>query len=106
MMHNIAFNSNRHEFLRSFDGNITAFWLNKSAYFPPLRIFQNARDNHGMRDPRFISELIRRSNSLLESRFVGRLGFQLLNEYLLTAGVLERGNWYNDGWHVEFEGTV
>ena len=105
MMHNIAVNSNREEFSRSFDGNITSFWLNKSSYFPRLCIFQNARDNHGMRDPRFISELIRRTNSLLESRF-GELGFELLDEYLLTAGVLERENWYNDGWHFDFEGIV
>lgn len=80
---------------------LAMYWSKRTVTHPKIKIFQNAKDCHGQRLPSFISEGFRQANTLLRGVLVKKHGFQELDEWLLTAGMLETGG---DGWH--FKGTV
>ena len=80
---------------------LKSYWLNRKAPPPRVKIFQNARDNHGQRRVYFFGETYRRANQVLRSVLVDELGFRELDEWRLTTPMLET---YGDGWH--FGGTV
>ena len=77
------------------------YWSSRSAPAPRVKIFQNARDNHGRRRDYFLGEMFRRANQVLRGVLVDGLGFRELDEWRLTAPLLES---WGDGWH--FGGTV
>lgn len=77
---------------------------NQSIPLPPIRIFQNVRDLHGMRNSWFTSNLFRTSNDILSDMY-SNLGFHELDEYSLTMGRIDATESENsDGWH--FGGTA
>ena len=69
---------------------LVSYWASRKAPHPRLKIFQNARDNHGRRVDYFIGERFRQSNAVLRRALVGKFGFQELDEWLLTAPMLGR----------------
>ena len=79
------------KFEKQVDRLLVSYWATREAAHPRLKIFQSAKDN----------QRIRQSNAVLRRALVGKFGFQELDEWLLTAPMLERGG---DGWH--FAGTV
>lgn len=83
------------------------YWLqerNASIPMPKFRIFQNARDLHGMREPSFIGNNFRQNNEMLRQMY-GGLGFAELDEFLLTAGRIDTSSQQDtDGWH--FKGST
>lgn len=104
LMHNLDTGVN--EFMKSFSDNTLLFWTNMSVARPIVKIFQSGRDNHGMRDPRFVSEVIRQSNFIMRNVYISELHFIELDEYWLTEGVLESNTWNNDGWHLDYESKL
>ena len=91
------------DFTQRVEEELGAYWGNRTATsHPKFKIFQNARDCHGKRMPNFNPERFRQSNMVLRKVLVDGHGFRELDEWLLTAGLLEKG--HSDGWH--FSGSV
>ena len=104
LMHMLSADPLDHSFEQQFHENMTKRFLEVNiTKLIPTCIFQSARDNHGMRDPRFVSESIRQANNVLRKGFVDVLGFEELDEYWLTEGLAE---YYlkSDGWHFDYDG--